>query len=124
MMDDHGQSDRPVVPTKSPNKAGASVAEGMEGRGLAKGNSGQQNAPRTLSRDGARSALARVREAAERDKTVQFTALLHHIYIKTAPRAPPPRDPGAAPLLIEPQPSNGRRAIPDGAAQDPAGHVS
>ena len=80
MMDDHGQSDRPVVPTKSPNKAGASVAEGMEGRGLAKGNSGQQNAPRTLSREGARSALARVREAAERDKTVRFTALLHHIY--------------------------------------------
>jgi RNA-directed DNA polymerase len=80
MMDDHGQSDSPTVPTKFPNKAGRPAAEGMEGKGLARGNSGQQNAPRTLSRDGARSALARVREAAERDKTVQFTALLHHIY--------------------------------------------
>jgi RNA-directed DNA polymerase len=79
-MNDLGQSDRPVVPTKSPNNAGASAAEGMEGRGRAKGNPRQQNAPRTLSRDGARSALERVREAAERDKQVRFTALLHHVY--------------------------------------------
>ena len=79
-MNDPRQSDRPVVPTKSPNNAERSVAEGMEGRGLAKGNPRQQNAPRTLSRDGARSALERVREAAERDKQVRFTALLHHVY--------------------------------------------
>jgi group II intron reverse transcriptase/maturase len=52
----------------------------MEGRGLAKGNPSQQNAPRTLSREGARSALERVREAAKRDKQVRFTALLHHVY--------------------------------------------
>ncbi len=50
MMNGHGKSDRPVVPAKSPNNAdgllaslddvkGRSVAEGMEGRGLAKGNS-------------------------------------------------------------------------------------
>jgi len=51
----------------------------MEGRGLAKGNSPQQNAPRTQGRAGAPSALERVREVAERDKTVRFTALLHHI---------------------------------------------
>src|SRR5213593_509597 len=37
-MNGQGKSDRPVVPAKSPNKTGASVAEGMEGRGLAKGN--------------------------------------------------------------------------------------
>jgi RNA-directed DNA polymerase len=79
-MNDPGQSDRPVVPVKSPNNAGASAAEGTEGRGLAKGNPSQQNAPRTLRRDGARSALERVREAAEGDKTVRFTALLHHVY--------------------------------------------
>jgi RNA-directed DNA polymerase len=79
-MNDPGQSDRPVVPTKSPNNAERSAAEEMEGRGLAKGNPRQQNAPRTPSRDGARSALERVREAAERDKTVRFRALLHHIY--------------------------------------------
>src|SRR5206468_363625 len=80
MMDDHGQSDRPVVPAKFPNHAERSAAEGMEGRGLAKGNPSQQNAPRTLGRDGALSARARVREAAERDKQVRFTALLHHVY--------------------------------------------
>jgi group II intron reverse transcriptase/maturase len=65
---------------KSPNKAGSSVAEGTEGRGLAKGNLRQQNAPRTPSRTGAPSALERVRQAARRDKKMRFTALLHHIY--------------------------------------------
>ena len=79
-MNGPGQSDRPVVPTKSPNNARASAAEEMEGRGLAKGNPSQQNAPRTPSRDGALSALERVRQAAERDKKVRFTALLHHVY--------------------------------------------
>ena len=49
-MNEHGKSDRPIVPGKSPNKAKVSAAEEMEGRGLAKGNLGQQNAPRTQSR--------------------------------------------------------------------------
>jgi RNA-directed DNA polymerase len=80
MMYGHGQSDSPVVPAKSPNKTGRPVAEGMEGRGLAKGNSPQRNAPRTQGRAGASSALERVREVAEQDKKVRFTALLHHIY--------------------------------------------
>ena len=31
MMNEHGKSDRPVVPEKSPNKAGQPAAEGMEG---------------------------------------------------------------------------------------------
>jgi RNA-directed DNA polymerase len=79
-MNGPGQSDRPVVPTKSPNNAGASATEEMEGRGLAKGNPNQQNAPRTPSREGALSALERVRKAAERDKQMRFTALLHHVY--------------------------------------------
>ncbi len=79
-MHGQGQSDRPVVPTKSPNNAGAPAAEGMEGRGLAKGNLSQQNALRAQHREGARSALEQVREVAKRDKTVRFTTLLHHIY--------------------------------------------
>jgi RNA-directed DNA polymerase len=79
-MNGPGQSDRPVVPAKSPNNAARAATEGMEGRGLAKGNPSQQNVPRTLSRDGALSALERVREVAERDKQVRFTALLHHVY--------------------------------------------
>ena len=80
MMYGHGQSDSPVVPAKSPNKTGRPVAEGMEGRGLAKGNSPQRHALRTQGRAGASTALERVREVAEQDKKVRFTALLHHVY--------------------------------------------
>ncbi len=79
-MNGPGKSDRPVVPMKPPNKAGSSAAEGVEGRGLAKGNLPQQNAPRTQRRTGAPSALERVRQAAVRDRRMRFTALLHHIY--------------------------------------------
>ncbi len=80
MTNGPGKSDRPVVPEKSPNKAGQAAAEGMEGRGLAKGNLPQQNASRTPSREDASSALERVRQAAGKDKQLRFTALLHHIY--------------------------------------------
>jgi group II intron reverse transcriptase/maturase len=52
----------------------------MEGRGLTKGNSHQQNASRTPRRTNALSALERVRQAAQRDKKMRFTALLHHVY--------------------------------------------
>jgi group II intron reverse transcriptase/maturase len=119
-MNEHGKSDRPTVPVKSPNKGGAEpsgsqgepqtgtnwetgatakgepkathearnpTAEGMEGKGLAKGNPRQQNAPRTPSRQSALSALERVRQAARRDKGVRFTALLHHVYNLEALRA-------------------------------------
>jgi RNA-directed DNA polymerase len=75
-----GKSDSPVIPEKSLNKAGQPAAEGMEGRGLAKGNLPQQNASRTPSRKDAPSALERVRQAAGKDKKLRFTALLHHIY--------------------------------------------
>ncbi len=80
MMNEHGKSDRPVVPEKSPNQAGPLAAEGTEGRGLAKGNLPQPNASRTPSRTDALSALERVRQAAKKDKKLRFTALLHHIY--------------------------------------------
>src|SRR5712691_6623 len=80
MTNGPGKSDRPEVPEKSPNNAMPSAAEGMEGRGLAKGNLPQQNASRTPSREDASSALERVRQAASKDKKLRFTALLHHIY--------------------------------------------
>src|ERR1700726_2981692 len=80
MTNGPGKSDSPVVPVKSPNNAGQPVAEGMEGRGLAKGNLLEQNASRTPSRKDAPSALERVRQAAKKDKQLRFTALLHHIY--------------------------------------------
>ena len=60
MMNGHGKSHSPIVPTKPSNKA-VKGAEGAEGRGLAEGNSREQNAPRTQGRNGAPSALERVR---------------------------------------------------------------
>src|ERR1700746_2446337 len=80
MMNSPGKSDRPTVPEKFPNNAGQPAAEGMEGRGLAKGNLPQQNASRTPSRKDAPRALERGRQAAGKDKKLRFTALLHHIY--------------------------------------------
>ena len=78
-MHDEGKSDSPVVPTKSPNKVGQPTAEAVEGRGLAKGNASEQNAPRTQCRTCVPSALDRVRQAAKRNKGMRFTALLHHV---------------------------------------------
>ena len=64
MMDGRGKSDGSVVPGKLPNKTGKPVAEAVEGRGPAKGNSHERNALRTQSRAGALSALERVRRVA------------------------------------------------------------
>jgi RNA-directed DNA polymerase len=80
MTNGTGKSDRPTVPGKSLNNAGQPVAEGTEGRGLAKGNLPQQNVSRTPSRKDTPRALERVRQAAGKDKKLRFTALLHHIY--------------------------------------------
>jgi group II intron reverse transcriptase/maturase len=81
-MNGPGKSDRPEVLTRRPNKAGKPGAEAAEGRGLAKGSTDQQNAPRTQSRtQGVPSALDRVREAARKDGKAKFTALLHHLTI-------------------------------------------
>ena len=60
MTNEHGKSDKPILPEKSSNKAGTSAAEGAEGRGLAKGNLSQQNAFRTQCRGDVHSALERV----------------------------------------------------------------
>jgi group II intron reverse transcriptase/maturase len=77
----HGseESDRPIVLMKSPNKPGQPGAEVMEGRGLVKENTGQQNTLRTLRREGVPNALDRVRQAAQRNKAERFSALFHHV---------------------------------------------
>ena len=79
-MDEHGKSDRSVVPANSPNNASEQAAEVGEGRERTKGNTPERNAPRTQSRAGAPSALERVRQAAKQDRKQRFTALLHHVY--------------------------------------------
>jgi group II intron reverse transcriptase/maturase len=81
MTNEGEKSDEVVVPGKSPNKAAPeAAAEAREGRASAQGNPPERDALRTQSRVGAQSALARVREAAARDKGQRFTALLHHVY--------------------------------------------
>ena len=85
MMNGRRKSDRPVVATKPANKAGvrstdASMAERVERRGLAKGKPPQQNTNRALDREVVQSALGRIRQAAEKDKKVKFTSLMHDIY--------------------------------------------
>ena len=73
------KSDTPVVPKKPPNN-GDDPAEVVEERGVAKGNVSKNPANRTPSRNKRASmGLEGVRIAAQRDKKLRFTALLHHI---------------------------------------------
>jgi RNA-directed DNA polymerase len=94
-MHEDGKSYSPVVPAKPPNKAVA--AEVVEERGLAKGNTAGK------TRSGLRAdmrvphALDRVRQVAERDKEVKFTALLHHITVESLKDAYRAIRPKAAP---------------------------
>jgi group II intron reverse transcriptase/maturase len=76
-----GESYSGIVPAKQPNKSERSLAEAVEGRPLAKENTQESNPCRTPSRENGPSGLARVREAAKKDKKLKFTALLHHVSI-------------------------------------------
>jgi len=76
-----GESYSGVVPAKQPNKSERSPAEVVEGRPLAKENTQEPNLCRTPSRESGSTGLARVREAAQQDKKLKFTALLHHVSI-------------------------------------------
>jgi RNA-directed DNA polymerase len=78
-MNERGKSDRLVVPAIPPNKTVEAVAEVVEGRGRAKGNTDSKPHPGHSAGSGASSALGRVREVARRDKGARFTALLHHV---------------------------------------------
>jgi len=93
-MNDHEKSDSSVIPLKPSNKSDArgTEAETVEGRGLAKGNPGGADMPRTQSRiHGMPSGLERIREAARRDRKQRFTALFQHVHeperLKAAYRA-------------------------------------
>jgi group II intron reverse transcriptase/maturase len=62
------------------NKPDRHGAEAVEGRGLAKENTEQQNTSRTQCRNNdVPSALDRVRQAARRSRGERFSALFHHI---------------------------------------------
>lgn len=82
-MNGRGQSDSSVVPAKSANNDGTAAAlsaERVEGRELPKGNLEGQNRSRAQIRQDLQSALDRVRQAAERERKMQFTTLWHHVY--------------------------------------------
>ncbi len=81
------ESDGGVVPTKGPNHEGRiASAEGLEGRPPAKENAEQTPLHRTQGRAGDSRRESRgllgVREAAQRDKQLRFTALLHHVTVR------------------------------------------
>src|SRR5947209_1305040 len=92
-MHGKGQSDRPMVPKKMPNKETQTehvgspscspsppLAEALEGRGRTKENTPQSYSLRTQSRDRLHQALERVREVAAQDRTAQFTSIWHLAY--------------------------------------------
>jgi group II intron reverse transcriptase/maturase len=81
-MNDNGKSDKPIVPKKGANKERGrpGSAERLEGRGLAKGNPGEQTRFWTQGQVDLQHALDRIRKAARRDKGLRFTALWHHVY--------------------------------------------
>lgn len=78
-MYDDGKSDSPVVPVSLPNKTGLPVAEAVEERGLAEGNTASKTRPGHRTGSGASNALDRVRRAAQKDSEARFTSLLHHV---------------------------------------------
>jgi group II intron reverse transcriptase/maturase len=81
-MNGDGKSDKLIVPKKVANKEdGRSFsAERLEGRGLAKRNSGGQSRAWTQCRTTLKQALDRIRKAAKEDRQERFTALWHHVY--------------------------------------------
>ncbi len=80
-MDDGGRSHGPIVPAKLANKAASAAAESVEERGPAKGNT--DSPARSGPSAGTRVpwGLDRVRQAADRDRKVRFTALMHHVTV-------------------------------------------
>ncbi|MGO9455838.1 MAG: reverse transcriptase domain-containing protein [Acidimicrobiales bacterium] len=96
-MDERGKSDNLVVPAKPPNNAGGPVAEVVEERRLAEGNTDSPTRTGRSAGEGVPSGLDRVREVARKDKEARFTALLHHVdlsrlwaaYVAINPKAAP-----------------------------------
>lgn len=78
-MNEPGKSDNLVVPAKPPNNAGRLVAEAVEGRGLAKGNTDDPTRSGRSAGQNVPNGLDRVREVARSDREARFTALLHHV---------------------------------------------
>ncbi len=81
-MNGRRKSDRFIVPEIPSNKGHGAPrpAERGEERSLTKGNPSRHDRCRAQHRDHLQQALARVRQAAEKDREVQFTSIWHHVY--------------------------------------------
>ena len=75
------KSDGNIVPEKPANKGVATPAEPVEGRTPPERNSKQEAANRAQSREDASIGLLRVRQRAERDKTIPFDNLFHFLKV-------------------------------------------
>ena len=77
------ESDGLIVPTKRANNAdearSRAVAESVEGRGPAEGNEERSRTDRPQRRKHQSWGLLGVRLAAEKDRQLRFTALMHHL---------------------------------------------
>jgi hypothetical protein len=123
----HGleKSDRLIQPKKPSNKAEQSAAERAEGRSLAKGNLPQDDTDRMQGRRKVNSALRRIRQAAEQNRRVKFTSLLHHIYAVDMLRVqdyapftagqPARRQDGRGPAALPRWPARAWRPVTEGA---------
>ena len=74
-----GKSDDCVLARRDPNQGGTPSAEGLEGRRSIAENTPEAHPRRTQSRVNVSQGLWGVREAAKKDKGMEFTALLHHV---------------------------------------------
>jgi len=76
---DQRESHSGIVPQRRSNEGQGGPQEIVEGRPLTKESTGEPNPHGTQSQKDGPSGLDRVRQAAQRDKQLRFTALLHHI---------------------------------------------
>jgi RNA-directed DNA polymerase len=96
-MHERGQSDSPIVLSRSPNKAARAAAEAAEESGLAKGNATSKTRSGSKAGVSVPSALDRVRRVAQQDRSARFISLLHHVdvdrlrvaYFALRPKAAP-----------------------------------
>jgi RNA-directed DNA polymerase len=70
-----------IVPMNYSNNDKTSSAESREGRPLIKENAGQPSTHSTQSEERVSQGLAGVRKAAQENKEMRFTALLHHLTV-------------------------------------------
>lgn len=94
--DDHHARDGEVGRGRSTDDASKAAAETTEGRPETKGNLESTTTPGTQCPDRVSSGLLRVREAAKRNGTERFTALLHHVTVEMLEDAYRGLNPGAA----------------------------